>query len=411
MHLVDITMFYAAEGGGVSTYLNAKSHWLARHSAIRHSILSPNIRGADTRTPGRIEIPAIPFPGIHGYRMPLSVGGPARVLRALRPDLIEAGDAGHCAWAALRVRDALGIPVVAFYHSDLPRLMRRRFGGAASRAASRYLTQLYREFDLVLAPSRLMVEQLAGIGIEDAIHQPLGIDAEVFHPHHGPGMLRDKLNLPADARLLVYAGRFTAEKKLGLLVDALRMLGKPYHLLLIGGGGDIPLDPAITRVPFCRDQRVLARLLSGCDVLVHPGDCETFGLIVLEAMACGLPVVATGGAVTELVDARSGVLVRPDSAASLAEGIAAIYRRDLAVLGAAARRKASQHYDWNRITPQLVDRYAVLLARHCHVDADLQGLRAAADMARSELGRSEAAQYGADRHAADRYAADRYAAE
>jgi alpha-1,6-mannosyltransferase len=377
MHLVDITMFYAAEGGGVSTYLNAKSRWLAQHSDIRHSILSPNIRALRAGTPGRIHVPSIPFPGIHGYRMPLSVRSSAGLLRALRPDLIEAGDAGHCAWAALRVRDALAIPAVAFYHSDLPRLMRRRFGASASRGAGRYLARLYRQFDLVLAPSRLMVDQLAAMGVAGAVHQPLGIDATVFRPLAGHAGLRDKLNLGADARLLVYAGRFTAEKKLDLLLAALRMLGPPYHLLLIGGGGNVAVHPAITRLPFCRDQRVLARLLAGCDVLVHPGDCETFGLIVLEAMACGLPVVATGGAITELVDERSGVVVRPDSAASLAEGIAAIYDGDRAALGGAARRRACEHYDWNQITPQLLRRYGRLLARARTSELDMERLYAA----------------------------------
>ena len=107
---------------------------------------------------------------------------------------------------------------------------------------------------------------------------------------------------------------------------------------------------------------MLARLLASCDVLVHPGDCETFGLIALEAMACGLPVVATGGGVAELVDQHTGLVVRPDSADSLADGIAAIYRQDLAALGANARRKASDLYDWNLIMPQLLNRYAGLLA-------------------------------------------------
>lgn len=366
MHLVDITMFYAANGGGVSTYINAKARWLAEHSDVSHSIVSPNIRPGElgqSSTGGRLDMPSIAFPGIHGYRMPLSASAPARLLRALGPDLVEAGDAGHCAWAALRACDALGIPAVAYYHSDLPRLLRRRFGPLASRGAGRYLARLYRRFDLVLAPSRLMVETLAGLGI-DAVHQPLGIDLDVFHPHADAGSLREQLGLAAGTRLLVYAGRFTAEKKLGLLVDAVRRLGRPYHLLLIGGGGGgVPADPAITRLPFCADQRVLARLLAGCDVLVHPGDCETFGLIVLEAMACGLPVVATGGAVAELVDEHSGVLVRPDSVASLAEGIAAIYQRDLGALGAAARRKACRLHDWNRIMPQLLRRYARLLGR------------------------------------------------
>ena len=117
---------------------------------------------------------------------------------------------------------------------------------------------------------------------------------------------------------------------------------------------------------------MLARLLASCDLMVHPGDCETFGLIVLEAMACGLPVVATGGGVAELVDEQTGLLVRPDSAASLAEGIDAIFRQDLAALGANARRKAQDHYDWNLIMPQLLNRYGGLLASRQRAEFDAE---------------------------------------
>ena len=370
MHLVDITMFYAAEGGGVSTYLNAKAHWLARRSRIRHTIMSPNVQTCGTQAPALVRIPATGLPGFHGYRMPLSVAGPARLLASARPDLVEAGDAGHCAWAALRMRRRHGIPAVAFYHSDLPRLVQPRLGRWAARGSCRYLARLYRQFDLVLAPSRAMVQQLDAIGIHDAVHQPLGIDSTVFHPRAGTAAsgtaLRARLGLDPDVRLLVYAGRFTPEKKLDVLAGALRKLGARYHLLLVGGGGGAAPAPAgnLTRLPFERDQRRLARLLAGCDVLVHPGDCETFGLIVLEAMACGLPVVgANGGGVAELVDADTGLLAEPDSVDSLAGAIEAVYDCDMARMGRAARRKAAERYDWNEIVPQVLGRYDGLLAR------------------------------------------------
>ncbi len=371
MHLVDITMFYAAQGGGVSTYLNAKARWLARRSRISHTILSPNVHTGGA-APALVEIPAIPFPGINGYRMPVSITASARILEALQPDLVEAGDAGHCAWAALRAKRELGIPAVAFYHSDLPRLMSNRFGDLAMRGSCNYLARLYRQFDMVLAPSRLMVQQLSNMGIDDAVHQPLGIDIGVFGPQRRISTLRQHLRLPPGARLLVYAGRFTADKKLQFLIDAVRKLGRPYHLVLVGGGEALPQYPQITYIPFKRDQRVLARLLASCDVMVHPGDCETFGLIVLEAMACGLPVVGTGGGVAELVDEHTGLVVPPDSAASLAEGIEEIFRRDLAALGANARRKAQEHYDWNLIMPQLLNRYAGLLASHQRAEFDAE---------------------------------------
>lgn len=376
MHLVDITMFYAAEGGGVSTYLNAKAAWLAQRSRVRHTILSTNVDSRDGM-PALLRVPSLAVPGLNGYRMPLSVGAPARLMLGLQPDLIEAGDAFHAAWAALRVRRRLGVPAVAFYHSDLPRLVHERFGQAARRAAGAYLANLYRQFDLVLAPSRLMVHQLAAIGVRDAVHQPLGIDTHTFSPQRRSEALRQELGLAPETRLLVYAGRFTAEKKLAVLVDAVRRLGPPYHLLLIGGGGEAPRCTQVSVVGFQRDQRLLARLLASCDVLVHPGDCETFGLIVPEAMACGLPVVGTrGGSVAELIDDSTGIVVPPNSVEGLAAGIVAIYGMDLAAMARAASRKAREQYDWNRIMPQLMNRYAGLLASRAR--ADLEAGRACA---------------------------------
>ncbi len=374
MHLVDITMFYASEGGGVSTYLNAKGRWLAQRNRVRHSILSPNVASSG-HAPALVRVPGVPVPGINGYRWPFTVGATARIMRRLQPDLIEAGDAGPSAWAALRVKQRLDIPAVAFYHSDLPALMQLRFGRGGMRVARRYLTELYSQFDMVLAPSRLMVQQLGSMGVEGAIHQPLGIDVKTFSPRRRVATLRQHLRLPPESRLLVYAGRFTQEKKLGLLIDAVRKLGRPYHLVLVGSGCvDLPHYPQTSFIPFKRDQRSLARLLASCDVLVHPGDCETFGLIALEAMSCGLPVVATSsGAIAELVDDSTGILVPPNSVSALCAGIEAIYQRDLARLSLAASTKAHDHYDWNTIMPQLMNRYAGLLATRERADLEAEG--------------------------------------
>jgi alpha-1,6-mannosyltransferase len=384
MHVVDITMYYASEGGGITTYLNAKADWIARRRQFRHTILSPNVSpngspdvgpnvspnpaGGDGRVIG---LPGLALPGIHGYRLPRGVAGPARVLRDLRPDVVEVGDAGPCAWAALRARGRLKMPVVGFYHSDLHSLVEHSLGAAAAVLAGRYLRDLYRHFDLVLTPSRVMQARLQALGVDGARIQPLGTDCAVFKPSRRDADLRRKLGLPAEARLLVYAGRFTPQKKLPLLTAALARLGRPYHLLLIGSGVPPPPSPHMTLLPFQRDQHALARLLASCDLLVHPGDMETFGLIAIEAMACGLPVLGTGGGVAELIDRDTGMVVRPDSVDKLCQGIEALFGRDLAAMGENARRKAQALYDWNRVMPQLLRRYQGLLAT-CErtVDAD-----------------------------------------
>jgi alpha-1,6-mannosyltransferase len=357
-------MFYAAEGGGVRTYLAAKSDWLRRHSSIRHTVVAPALARGYADMP-LVSVPSVSIGSVNGYRLPRSIRASAATLCSLQPDLIEVGDPYQFAWAALRVRRSRNIPLVAFYHSDLPQVVGRRFGRFAGRAARRYCAQLYRQFDLVLAPSQLMTRQLQALGIHQARVQPLGVDSRIYTPACRDPQLRSRLGLAADARLLVYAGRFTREKRLPLLIDAVQKLGPPYHLLLIGGAR-LNLPACVTQLPYQHCPQALARLMASCDALVHPGDQETFGLVVLEAMACGLPVIGVqAGGVAELVDTSTGFLVRPASAAALAEGISALYDCDRDWLGENARRKVLTSYDWRIVFPQLIEHYA----RLCDVDA------------------------------------------
>lgn len=355
-------MFYGAEAGGVRTYLSAKAEWLARRTSIQHTVVAPHM--PEDRCPTFFAgVPGISIPNTNGFRMLVSTRLAARTLEKLQPDLIEVGDPYQCAWAALRARRNLNVPVVAFYHSDLPRLVAHRFGAAARRAATSYARCLYRQFDMVFAPSMAMVQRLRELGVDRVQHQPLGVDTEIYSPQRRKPGLRAQLGLPHDARLLVFAGRLTREKKLPLLFDALHALGNPYHLLLIGNG-ELPSMPSrVIRIPFQHDPAALASVIASCDMLVHSGDQETFGLVVLEAMACGIPVAGmAAGGVAELVDDSCGVLVAPGSAADFAEGIHHLYRCDLQKLGENARNKVLQRYDWNLIVPQLVSQYGTLFA-------------------------------------------------
>jgi alpha-1,6-mannosyltransferase len=357
-------MFYAAEGGGVRTYLTAKANWLSLRSRIQHTVVAPSQEKEHDRA-SFVGVPSIPLPHVNGYRMPLSTRIAARVLQRLQPDLIEVGDPYQFAWSALRAKHELNVPVVAFYHSDLQQVVEHRFGPAARRAATKYASYLYRKFDLVLAPSKVMMERLRDIGVDQARHQPLGVDTSIFKPECRDDGLRMRLGLPREARLLVYAGRFTQEKKLPLLFDAVHRLGHPYYLLMVGSGSALPASSRVIRLPFQRNPQALAGVLASCDLLVHPGDQETFGLVVLEAMACGVPVVGmAAGGVSELVDSNTGALVKPGSAAALAEGIRHLYHSERADLGANARRRVLEKYDWNLIIPQLIAQYGSLFATH-----------------------------------------------
>jgi alpha-1,6-mannosyltransferase len=374
VHLVDISMFYPAQTGGVSTYLHAKSRWLKLHSPMQHSVVAP-VMGSKCEA-DVISVPSVPIPCSNGFRWPVSTALATRCLVRLAPQIIEAGDPYQFAWSALQAKKKLDISALAFYHSDLPQLAGQRFGKAAQQAANLYVGMLYRQFDLVLAPSRVMVNKLRKLGVMQALHQPLGVDTRVFSPVRKKHLLRSCLGLSENTRLLIYAGRFTREKNLPQLIQAVEDLGAPYHLLLVGRGSLLRQSSAVTCLPFQADPRELAALIAACDLFVHPGQHETFGLVVLEALACGVPVLGVdGGGVAELLDEQTGMLVPPGSRAALAEGIRALFRTDLRVLGRNGRRKMQMHYDWNCIMPQLMGHYAMLAGVRWHTVCGSEPLR------------------------------------
>ena len=362
MHLVDTTLFFSPTSGGVKRYLTAKHHWLKTHTAHRHSILVPGEQ-RQLVPEGISTIAGMRLPGTFNYRLPLSSRIWRSMLDALEPDLIEVGDAFHPAWCASTVARRRNIPLIAFFHSNLAQLLGRRFGLGIERAVTRYLRSVYAQFDLVLAPSRLMCSYLAQLGVPRTALQPLGVDTQIFSPARRTLDLRRALELPDDARLLVYAGRFSEEKNLGVLHTAMALLGKPYHLLLVGGGRSARPSQNITVLPYRRDSLELAQWLASADALVHAGSSETFGLVIIEAMACGRPVVGVrAGAVPELVDERVGELAEPDNAASMAAAISRLYQRNLEALGAAARQRALQGFTWSHSLSMQLANYAGVFA-------------------------------------------------
>jgi alpha-1,6-mannosyltransferase len=167
-----------------------------------------------------------------------------------------------------------------------------------------------------------------------------------------------------DERLLVFAGRPAREKRLEVLVGAVERLGAPYKLLLVGAGGGAPVSDRAICMDYVRDPAELAGILASCDAFVHANDNEPFGLIVLEAMACGLPVVGVAaGGVAESVDDQVGQLATRSEPAPFAEAIEALFARDLAAVRAAARRRAVERHGWDAVFRQLCGIYGELTGR------------------------------------------------
>ena len=369
MHIVDTTLFFAPSSGGVKRYLLAKHDYLKRQKGVRHTIVVPG--SAHERPAAGVVVVTSPrIPWGHGYRVPLSINDWADVLCALEPDVIEAGDPYHLAWSALEAAQRLDVPAIAFAHSDLPRVMAMHLGTAAGALANIYLRKLYNRFALITAPSRTIASRLHEMGIERVAVQPLGVDTQLFHPSRRDPSFKAELGLAPDARVLMYAGRLSAEKRIPILGEMAAALGAPYHVVIVGGTEKKRVSPHLTYLPYEQDTARLARLLASADALVHAGEHETFGLVFLEAMACGRPVIGVrSGAIPEIIDNSVGRVAEPYTVEQIAGAVRDLFADDVEALGRCARRTVEQKYAWEPVFRQQLARYAHLVQSRAAPDS------------------------------------------
>ena len=364
VRLADATMLFAPRSGGIKRYLLAKRAWMARRPDIEHSLVVPGARHHG-RAGEIVTLPAPLLPFGDGYRCPTNLGKWTRALADLRPELIEAGDPYVPGHAVLDAAAETGAAAVGFCHTDAAGLAALHFGEWAAQPTLKRWARFFGRFDLVLAPSRHIAGRLAEAGVERVRLLPLGVDTEMFDPARADRLaVRRRLGLSPDARLLVFAGRPAREKNLEALVGAVEALGEDYRLLLIGAGRDTRAAERVICLDYEKDPRQLARLLASCDAFVHANDQEPFGLIVLEAMAAGLPVVGPSiGGIAELIDESVGQRAVRADAAGMAEAVEALFARDLAAVSAAARARAVGRHGWDRTFENLMAIYGDLLGR------------------------------------------------
>jgi alpha-1,6-mannosyltransferase len=363
-HLVDTTMMYAPRSGGVKRYLTAKRTWLERRRPdIRHTLVVPG-KATRAEEPGLYTVSAAKLPFGDGYRMPASPTKWAAVLQLLDPDIIEAGDVFVPGHAAMEAGQTLGAPVVGVCHTDAPTLAALHLGDWAEQPMLNFWAQSYQRFDHVVAPSRHTAQRLADAGVGRVSVHPLGVDLDLFHPARGNReALLKRLGFPGDSRLLVFAGRPAREKNIDAMVAAVEMLGDPYRLVLIGAGKDVKFSSRVACIDFERQPEKLAGVIASCDAFLHANENEIFGLVVLEAMAAGLPVVGPNkGGVGELLDEAVGQPCSAVDPASLAEAVEALFARDLDALKLAARRRAETRHSWDHTFEGLTRLYNQLLS-------------------------------------------------
>jgi glycosyltransferase involved in cell wall biosynthesis/predicted metal-dependent phosphoesterase TrpH len=342
------------------------------------------VLGTDARVDRRLSAVAeLELPVYPGLQLGVpSVFALAQELTERRYDLVHVSAPGPAGLAAVAIARVMGLPVVGSYHTELQAYARARTGDAGLEdIVRRAVAAFYGACRVVLCPSASAAASVQALGIAPTAvcRWDRGVDLERFNPaRYAPGLL------PDGGFNVLYAGRLSREKGVELLAESFlvaRDRDPRLHLVLAGRGPEEDLlrrrlGSAATFLGWVAPD-ALARAYASADLFLFTSVTDTFGQVILEAQASGLPVlaVAAGGPAELIDDGRSGCLVPPDPVA-IATALSTLSRRAsirdrLATGGLLAARERS----WERSLRQLAEGYDRALGRDAPAVA--QAIRAA----------------------------------
>ncbi len=321
-------------------------------------------------------LPSLSFPLYPEARVGFAGLSLYRDLAAFQPDVAHLFHPVMTGIPTMMMLKWMEAPTVTSFHLDYARLAPQFRVGALDLGFTGPLIDeltktVFNWSDYSLAPSKLVQRQMRRLGIHNVGLWRRGVDADTFNPRYRSAAMRAEMTAgnPADT-ILLYVGRLSAEKQIEHIKPALEK-GPNMRLALVGDGparaaleryfADLP----VTFMGYLRGER-LSQAYASADIFVFPSRLETFGLVVIEAMAAGLPVVAArvGGVGDMVRDGVNGYSFESGDRAMLAQGVEKIAssREHMRWLGQQARAYAERQ-SWEATMDELIELYASLISQ------------------------------------------------
>ncbi|MEX5351086.1 glycosyltransferase family 1 protein [Pseudomonas juntendi] len=300
--------------------------------------------------------------------------------RRQRPDVLYIATEGPLGLNALRAARHLGIAVVSGFHTNFPQYSGQYGLGLLTRLLTHYLRWFHRRTAVTLVPSASQRLELERRGFERLGLMARGVDAYLFNAARRSQALRQAWGLGPDDIAVIHVGRLAAEKNLGLLQPCMDALHKAYpqrrmRLVVVGDGPQRErLEQSLPDAVFCGAQRgeALAEHYASGDLFLFPSLTETFGNVVLEALASGLAVVAydEAAAAQHIRHGHSGSLAMPGDQAGFIDAACWLLEEDetLRRVRLNARQHASRQ-GW----PTIIEQFEGYLAGACRQVASQDG--------------------------------------
>ncbi|KIA62105.1 glycosyltransferase [Nocardia vulneris] len=361
MRIVQIANFYTPASGGLRTCLDEIGRGYLATGHERVLVVPGPADGDEATTSGRRITVRSPKFGAGGYHV-LTARRTRPILDLLHPDVLECSDKLSVRWLAPWARGT-GVPLVLFSHERIDAILRTRVppGFPLTTAADLANRRLCVRAEKVVVTSSFATAEFARIGATNVRRVPLGVDLSTFRP------AAETSRTTGESVRLVLVSRLSKEKCAERAIEAVRVLvdsGVRCELAVLGDG---PLRHRLERLAaglpvifhgHLTDRVAMARLVADADIAIFPSPAETFGLAVLEALACGTPVVVPDeGAAGELVDAAGSGIVSDGSPHGLAAGVRALLTIPAPQRRRAARR-AAERFPWSATVAGMLALYA-----------------------------------------------------
>ena len=344
---------------------------LRRGASVR--VYAPTVaKPAHPATGDLVSIPALPIPGRSEYKVTFGLPpGVRRDLARFAPNVIHVSSPDPAEHRAISWARKRGIPVLASVHTRFETYLRYYNMAWGEPLVLAGLRRFYRRCDALVAPAESMAQLLRDqrmnydIGIWSR-----GVDREIFHSGRRSLEWRRSLGIGDEDVVIGFLGRIVMEKGLDVFsdtIDALRRRGAPHAVLVVGEGPARGwLEARLPQAHFTGFQGGddLARAVASMDVLFNPSITETFGNVTLEAMACGLPVVAAiaTGSESLVADHVSGRLIRPGAIHQFAEALQTyVEQPEMRTRHGAAGEARSLDFSWDAINQTVADTYLRLI--------------------------------------------------
>jgi glycosyltransferase involved in cell wall biosynthesis len=291
-----------------------------------------------------VGVPAMPLPLYPELKLALPRPAVAEALERFRPDVVHVVNPAVLGLGGIWLAKTKGWPLVASYHTHLPKYLEHYGMGMLEPLLWELLKAAHNQARLNLCTSTAMVSELREKGIQHTDLWQRGVDTELFRPELSSGAMRQRLlgGRSDTGKLLLYIGRLSAEKQIERIRPVLEAI-PDARLALVGDGPHrARLEEHFAGLPahfvgYLAGEELAAAYASG-DAFVFPSSTETLGLVLLEAMAAGCPVVgANRGGIPDIVtDGLNGCLYEPDGADG---GAASLTTAVLRLLGDASERQ------------------------------------------------------------------------